>query len=85
MRGRDLLAAGATTPPPDVNLWSWAVVTDDSPLRIRLDADDDPLDITPDTLKSGLAVGNRVWVQLITNDNPSRRYRRIIIHGKAGG
>ena len=84
MRGLKLLASviGAS---PDISIWSWATVTDDSPLRVQLDGEIDPLDVTPDTLVAGLLVGDRVWVQLVTNANPTRRHRRLVIIGKAGG
>ena len=83
-KGLKLLAA-AVQSTPEMSRWSWATVTDDSPLRIRLDNEDDPLALTPDTLVAGLAVADRVWVQLVTNDNPTRHQRRIVIHGRAGG
>lgn len=41
---------------------TWATVTAASPLRVRLDGRTAPLDITPDTLAAGLAVGDRVLV-----------------------
>jgi hypothetical protein len=66
-------------------VWVWAVVTDDSPLRIQLDTDDAPLAITPDTLVGSLAVNDRVWVQLVSNANAARRHRRVVIIGRAGG
>jgi hypothetical protein len=84
MRGLKLLASvvGAT---PDISTWSWATVTDDSPLRVQLDGESAPLDVTPDTLVSGLAVDDRVWVQLVTSANPARRYRRLVVFGRSGG
>jgi hypothetical protein len=63
----------------------WATVTATSPLRIRLDGDTDPLPYTPDSLVAGLAVADRVWVQLAAGPNPDRRSRRVIIMGRAGG
>lgn len=83
-RGLDILA-GAAQPATEVSLWYWATVTDDSPLRIKLDGESTALAITPDTLVASLAVSDRVWVQLITNTNPARRYRRAIIIGRSGG
>ena len=41
---------------------TWATVTAAGPLRVRLDGRTAPLDITPDTLAAGLAVGDRVLV-----------------------
>jgi hypothetical protein len=73
--------------PPDFDRdkLKWATVTDDSPLTIRLDGDTGPMLGIPGTLVAPLAVGNRVLVVLITNDNPQRKYRRAIIVGVAGG
>ena len=82
MRGLKLLAS-AVTRTPDSSIWSWATVTDDSPLRVQLDGEAAPLDITPDTLVSGLAVNDRVWVQLVSNADPARRHRRLVVIGKA--
>ena len=84
MRGLPLLsrAAGAHE---HLSTWAWATVTDDSPLRVQLDGEAAPLDVTPDTLVSGLAVDDRVWVQLVTNDNPTRRYHRLVVLGRSGG
>ena len=82
MRGLKLLASLARST-PDVSVWSWATVTATGPLRVKLDGESTALAITPDTLVSGLAVNNRVWVQLVTNANPARRYRRLVVIGKA--
>lgn len=82
MKGLKLLASMLNST-PDISLWSWATVTDDSPLRVQLDGEDAALDITPDTLVGGLGVGTRVWVQLVTNPNPTRTYRRLVILGAA--
>ena len=84
MKGLSLLA-GAVSRTPDISIWSWATVTDDSPLRVQLDGESSPLDVTPDTLISGLNVDDRVWVQLVTNANPARRHRRAVVVGKAAG
>lgn len=84
MRGLDIIA-GSMGEEPDISRWAWATVTDDSPLRIRIDNEDDPLPFAPDTLVASLAVSDRVWVQLVTNTNHQRRYRRVIILGRAGG
>lgn len=82
MKGLKLLAS-MLTDTPDVSMWSWATVTQASPLRVKLDGEDDPLDITPDSLVGGLAVGQRVWVQLVTNPNPAHTYRRLVVLGAA--
>lgn len=71
--------------PPAADSWTWATVTDTSPLRIQLDGESDELDVTPDTLVAGLAVDDRVWVQLVGNSDPARKSRRLIVHGRAGG
>lgn len=42
----------------------WAVVTQASPLRVKLDGDDTALPITPATLADALKVGDRVWCVL---------------------
>lgn len=68
---------------PHNSQWSWATVTATGPLRIKLDGESTALAITPDTLVSGLAVNNRVWVQLVTNDDPARRHHRAVVIGKA--
>jgi Microcystin-dependent protein len=83
MRGLNLLAS-LVRETPDISLWSWATVTDDSPLRVQLDGELAALDVTPDTLVAPLAVDDRVWVQLVTNANPTRRYRRLVVLGRAG-
>lgn len=54
----------------------WAVVTQISPLRIRLDADEQDLLATPDTLVSPLLPGERVRVAL--------QNRRVTVLGVAG-
>lgn len=53
--------------------WTWATVTQQIPLKIRLDGEVAALAGTPETMVQGLEVGNRVWVQLYG--------RRAIIHG----
>lgn len=53
--------------------WYWATVSGINPLRVRLDGDDTPLGITPDSLVKDLVVGNRVWTQI--------EGRRVIVHG----
>jgi hypothetical protein len=75
MKNLDLLIPRA--PEPKSDWWSWATVTQASPLRIRLDGETDALDITPDTLTAGLAVSDRVWVQVSG--------RRAIVLGRSGG
>lgn len=83
MRGLKLLAS-LVVAEPDVSIWSWAKVTGTSPLRVQLDGEDAALGITPDTLVAGLAVDDRVWVQLVTNANPARKHRRLVVLGRAG-
>lgn len=54
--------------------WVWAVVTQSSPLRIRLDGDRVALAITPDDMGNGLrTVGQRVYVQMLG--------RRLVVLG----
>lgn len=61
--------------PPTRSGFAWAYVTDDGPLAIRMDGFTDPLDIVPDTLVSGLTIGDKVRVEF------AGRY--AVIHGKA--
>jgi hypothetical protein len=70
---------------PDRDRQYWATVTDDSPLRIRLDGEDDPLPFTPDSLVYSLAVGERVWVAFPINTDPAFKGRRAVILGRANG
>lgn len=77
------LLAGAVKPAPETSTWAWAAVTGTGPLRIKLDGESTALAVTPDTLVAGLSIGNRVWVQLVTNPNPARRARRVVVIGKA--
>lgn len=85
MRGLKLLASLVFDTQPDISVWSWATVTATSPLRVKLDGESTALAITPDKLVASLSINDRVWVQLVTNANPARRYRRLVIIGKAGG
>lgn len=55
----------------------WGTVTQESPLRVRLDADTDPLPFKPMTLVAGLDVGDRVQVAL--------QNRRATVIGRGGG
>lgn len=55
----------------------WATVTSAFPLDIRLDGDETPLGVKPDSCVGGLLVGERVRVELQNN--------RITILGVAGG
>ena len=57
--------------------WTWGVVTAVAPLRVRLDRDDDALDITPKSL-AVVAVGDTVWCQLYGTSS-----KQLIVHGKA--
>lgn len=52
----------------------WGTVTAVGPLRVRLDGEVDPLDMTPDSL-AVVAVGDRVWCQIAD--------RRLVVLGKA--
>ena len=54
----------------------WATVTQTSPLRVRLDGEATALSVTPDSLTGPLAVGARVWVQLVGQG---------VVHGAMGG
>lgn len=61
-------------PAPAEARWVWAVVTQASPLRIRLDGDRVALGITPDDLSGGLrTVGDRVYCQILN--------RRLVVFG----
>ena len=86
MRGLDLISR-AVRRTLDVSAWEWATVTDDSPLRVQLDGESAPLDMTVSTssLVANLAIGDRVWCQLVSNPNPQRSHRRVVIHGRQGG
>lgn len=55
----------------------WGTVTQADPLRVRLDADADPLPFKPLTLVAGLDVGDRVQVAL--------QNRRATVLGRGGG
>lgn len=59
------------------NSGRWATVTQASPLRVKIDGDSSALGFTPDTLVAGLAVSDRVWVQVYK--------RRLVVLGKSGG
>lgn len=72
----DLDAALLRSPVVTASTFRWATVTQASPLRIRLDGETSPLDLTPDTLVAILAVSNRVRVELTPTG-------AAIIHGKA--
>lgn len=51
--------------------WRWATVTGVDPVRVRLDGETAPLDITPDVL-GPVRVGDRVWCQ--------QHGRRLVAH-----
>ena len=57
--------------------WTWATVTQASPLRIKVDGDTTPLDATTDNLVGSLAVDDRVRVHLHADG--------IIVTGLQGG
>jgi hypothetical protein len=61
------------------NSYRWATVTAVSPLTIRLDGEDIPLPMVPESLvdPSRLSVSQRVWVQLFG--------RRVLILGASQG
>lgn len=67
----DVLIPG---PPQPVPTFHWATVTDDTPLAIRLDGDDEPLAGPPSTLAT-VVTGDRVFVVVVE--------RRATILGKA--
>lgn len=66
-----------------IDIHTWAVVTQASPLRIRLDNDSVALPYTPETLVTGLVVSDRVLVLLMATINHQTRSRRAVILGKA--
>jgi len=84
--GNLFLAPGMSLPAPtnppvegkDIN-FRWGTVTDDSPLRVRLDGEDTELPMTPESLIEVRtpAIGTRVWVQIFG--------QRVIILGASGG
>jgi len=57
--------------------WTWATVTQSSPLRIKVDGDTSALDATTDNLVGSLAVDDRVRVHLHSDG--------IIVTGLQGG
>lgn len=75
MKNLDLLIPKVAEP---TDRFAWATITDVDPLRIRLDGELAPLDITPDSLIDvGWAdVDRRVWVQISG--------RRVVILGQSG-
>jgi hypothetical protein len=62
-------------PEPVRDSWRWATVTQASPLRVRLDGDADPLDLTPDTLTTDLLVADRVYCHLAGG--------RVVVFGRS--
>lgn len=64
---------------PTPTAFTWATVTQASPLRVRLDGLVDPQPTTPQSLVASglLTVGKRVWVQVYG--------KRLIIIGVNGG
>lgn len=73
MTGLVDLLVGANPPAPVGSSWKWGTVTATGPLRVRVDGDDAPLDVTPDAL-AVVAVGDRVFC-LLTG-------RRLVVLGK---
>lgn len=61
-------------PPEPVPTFHWATVTDNTPLAIRFDRDDEPLAGPPSTLIT-VAIDDRVFVVIVE--------RRATILGKA--
>jgi hypothetical protein len=85
MAGRDRLRnLGALVPrdPPEPDRSGWAVVTDDSPLMIRMDHETVAFEPSA-TLVAGLAINDRVWVTEATSPDPSVKARSVVIIGKA--
>lgn len=74
MRNLDLLIPRSEKP---TERWTWATVTQASPLRIRLDGESAALSITPENLAGALVAGERVWVQVSG--------RRTLVVARAGG
>jgi len=70
------------TDSPESDRSGWATVTDDSPLLIRLDNEDDSFAPVA-TLVAGLAINDRVWVTLATSPDPSVKSRTVVVIGKA--
>lgn len=64
---------------PQEDRFTWATITSSSPLLIRLDGEDTPLDVTPDSLvaESWLEVGRRAWCQV--------HGRRVLVLGVYDG
>lgn len=73
MKNLDLLIPKENPAPKDS--YSWATITQSTPLRIRIDGESEPLDLTPDSLTSDVTVGKRVWCQF--------HGRRVIVIGTA--
>lgn len=65
---------------PDVHVF--ATVTDDSPLAIQLDGDSAPLLLVPETTVTGLAIGNRVLVLLMSGGPSEFQGKRLVVVGK---
>lgn len=74
----DLVGAFTPKAPPRGSRLVWAVVTQTSPLRVRIADEADPLNITPTTLVSDLAVSDVVRVEI----SP---VGQAVILGRSGG
>jgi len=63
----------------DITSFKWGTIVDTDPIQLRLDGDESPLSLTPDSLVDplGLASGDRVRVEL--------SLRKAVIHGVARG
>lgn len=75
MRNLELLIPKAKE---ESDYFTWATVTSLSPLRVRIDGEEEPLDLEPDLLEAPerLTVGSRVWCQVYG--------RRILLLGRVG-
>lgn len=78
--GRDEFLNAFVKPPVPLPLIRprWADVMQVTPLRVQMVGDSSPVEVTPESLVSGLQVGDRVWTAL-TNRGA------LIVVGKSGG
>lgn len=69
---------------PNISTFVWGVVTQVSPLRVRLESDpgSTPLDLTPESMVSGLRVNDRVRCELVRTQGAAMR---VIVHGPSDG
>lgn len=66
-----------------VDVHVWATVTQASPLRIKIDGEDDPLPFTPQKVIAAPSLADRVLVLIMANTSAINRSRRVVIVGKA--